>query len=201
MAIDSYRSMDLNSETYTSEIGEGWKRALALSNVDEDYIEAYVPVSLLGRVSEQTGVIRVREIIPPEATQIAPPEAPQIAQQVAGHGPPVHGSSAWNQAGLSGQGIKVGVIDLPFGFNSSPLPQSAGNFLPAGAAARLCGEPHQAAHPPDRPAAAASGSGNHRRQCWSRTTGQPAVPSRLPSTKKSSLRASRQSLSHSSWLP
>ena len=87
-------------------------------NVDEDYIEAYVPVSLLGRVSEQTGVIRVREIIPPEATQIAPPEAPQIAQQVAGHGPPVHGSSAWNQAGLSGQGIKVGVIDLPFGFNS-----------------------------------------------------------------------------------
>ena len=33
------------------------------------------------------------------------------------HGPPVHGSSAWNQAGLRGQGIKVGVIDLPFGFN------------------------------------------------------------------------------------
>ena len=33
MAIDSYRSMDLNSETYTSEIGEGWKRALALSNM------------------------------------------------------------------------------------------------------------------------------------------------------------------------
>ena len=86
-------------------------------NVGEDYIEAYVPVSLLGRVSEQPGVIRVRKIIPPATTQLVPPQPPQIAQQVAGHGPPVHGSSAWNQAGLSGQGIKVGVIDLPFGFN------------------------------------------------------------------------------------
>ena len=35
-------------------------------NVGEDYIEAYVPVSLLGSVSEQPGVIRVREIVPPE---------------------------------------------------------------------------------------------------------------------------------------
>ena len=86
-------------------------------NVDEDYIEAHVPVSLLGRVSEQPGVIRVREIIPPATTQLTPPQPPQITQQVTGHGPPVHGSSAWNQAGLRGQGIKVGVIDLPFGFN------------------------------------------------------------------------------------
>ena len=78
-------------------------------NVGEDYIEAYVPVSLLGQVSERPGVIRVREIAPPQATQ--------IAQQVAGHGPPVHGSSAWNQAGFSGQGIKGGVIDSNFGFN------------------------------------------------------------------------------------
>ena len=38
-------------------------------NVGEDYIEAYVPVSLLGRVSERTGVIRVREITPPEPAQ------------------------------------------------------------------------------------------------------------------------------------
>ena len=78
-------------------------------NVGEDYIEAYVPVSLLGQVSERPGVIRAREI--------ASPQAAQIAQQVAGHGPPVHGSSAWNQAGFSGQGIKVGVVDSNFGFN------------------------------------------------------------------------------------
>ena len=78
-------------------------------NVGEDYIEAYVPVSLLGQVSEQPGVIRVREIVPPEDNQ--------SAQRVAGHGPPVHGSTAWNQAGFGGQGIKVGVIDSNFAFN------------------------------------------------------------------------------------
>ena len=38
-------------------------------NVGEDYIEAYVPISLLGQVSEQPGVIRVREIAPPEPAQ------------------------------------------------------------------------------------------------------------------------------------
>ena len=35
-------------------------------NVGEDYIEAYVPVTLLGELSEQPGVTRVQEIIPPE---------------------------------------------------------------------------------------------------------------------------------------
>ena len=34
-------------------------------NVGEDYVEAYVPVTLLGPTSEQPGVLRVREIVPP----------------------------------------------------------------------------------------------------------------------------------------
>ena len=34
-------------------------------NLGEDYIEAYVPVTLLGLASERPGVLRVREIIPP----------------------------------------------------------------------------------------------------------------------------------------
>ena len=38
-------------------------------NVGEDYIEAYVPVTLLGPVSEQPGVVRVREIVPPLPAQ------------------------------------------------------------------------------------------------------------------------------------
>ena len=38
-------------------------------NVGEDYIEAYVPVTLLGPVSEQPGVLRMREIVPPEKGQ------------------------------------------------------------------------------------------------------------------------------------
>ena len=38
-------------------------------NVGEDYVEAYVPVTLLGSASEQPGVLRVREIVPPEKEQ------------------------------------------------------------------------------------------------------------------------------------
>ena len=80
-------------------------------NVGEDYIEAYVPVTLLGQLSQQPGVVRVREIVPPQPTQ--------LTQQITGHGPAVHGSQAWNQAGYSGQGVKVGIIDTGFtGFDS-----------------------------------------------------------------------------------
>ena len=80
-------------------------------NVGEDYIEAYVPVYLLGAVSERPGVMRVREIVPPHPAQ--------ISNQVIGNGPAVHGSIPWNQAGYSGQGVKVGVIDGGFeGFSS-----------------------------------------------------------------------------------
>ena len=91
-------------------------------NVGEDYIEAYVPVSLLGAVSERPGVIRVREIIPPHAEQ--------ISQQVIGNGPAVHGSLPWNQAGYSGQDVKVGVIDVGFrsfsGLRGTELPANVG---------------------------------------------------------------------------
>ena len=39
-------------------------------NVGEDYIEAYVPVSVLGQLSEQSGVLRVRAIVPPEPGRV-----------------------------------------------------------------------------------------------------------------------------------
>ena len=73
-------------------------------NVGEDYIEAYVPVTLLGQLSQQPGVARVREIVPPE-----PDYGPVISQGVQ-----AHGSATWNQAGITGQGIKVGIIDIGF---------------------------------------------------------------------------------------
>ena len=72
----------------------------------DDYIEAYVPVLKLAEASAQPGVIRVRVIQPPQESQ--------SQSQVAGDGPGVHGSLAWNQAGYTGQGVKVGVIDLGF---------------------------------------------------------------------------------------
>ena len=75
-------------------------------NVGEDYIEAYVPASLLGQTSQLSGVLRVREITPPHPAQ--------SAQAVTGHGPPAHGSVAWNRSGYRGDGIKVGLIDVGF---------------------------------------------------------------------------------------
>ena len=76
-------------------------------NVGEDYIEAYVPVTLLGPVSEQPGVLRVREIIPPQ------PAYGDFTSQ----GVEAHFSDTWNRSGIRGQGVKVGIIDLPFAFN------------------------------------------------------------------------------------
>ena len=38
-------------------------------NAGEDYVEAYVPMTLLGALSERPGVLRVREIVPPEPGQ------------------------------------------------------------------------------------------------------------------------------------
>ena len=73
-------------------------------NVGEDYIEAYVPVPLLGQVSEQPGVIRVREIVPPQ-----PDYGPVTSQGVQ-----AHAAAAWHQSGITGQGVKVGIIDLGF---------------------------------------------------------------------------------------
>ena len=73
-------------------------------NVGEDYIEAYVPVALLGQVSEQPGVVRVREIVPPQ------PDYGPITSQGVG----AHFATAWHEAGITGQGVKVGIIDLGF---------------------------------------------------------------------------------------
>ena len=73
-------------------------------NVGEDYIEAYVPATLLGPVSEHPGVLRVREIVPPE------PEYGYFTSQ----GVQAHLAQAWHNAGYKGQGVKVGIIDSGF---------------------------------------------------------------------------------------
>ena len=72
----------------------------------DDYIEAYVPILLLAETSNQAGVIRVRPIQPPGESQ--------SGSGIPGNGPAVHGSTAWNQAGHTGSGVKVGVIDSGF---------------------------------------------------------------------------------------
>ncbi|MDE2938570.1 MAG: S8 family serine peptidase [Chloroflexota bacterium] len=73
-------------------------------NVGSDYVEAYVPVSLLGPLSLQPGVTQVQEIIPPQ-----PAYGNVTSQAVA-----LHLADSWQDAGYQGQGVKVGVIDVGF---------------------------------------------------------------------------------------
>ena len=73
-------------------------------NIGIDYIEAYIPVSLLAEASQQEGVISVRTIIPPQ-----PAQGTVVSEGVAAHGVP-----AWHATGLKGQGIRIGVIDVGF---------------------------------------------------------------------------------------
>ena len=87
-------------------------------NVATDYIEAYVPVSLLPDTSEQEGVISIRSIIPPQPAQ----------GTTSSEAASAHGATAWHSAGLKGQGVRIGVIDTGFsgfrGLMGSELPSS-----------------------------------------------------------------------------
>ena len=88
-------------------------------NIGVDYIEAYIPVSLLAETSQQEGVISVRAIIPAQPAQSA----------VVSEGVSAHGAPAWHAAGYKGQEVKIGVIDVSFkGFADlmgSELPATA----------------------------------------------------------------------------
>ena len=102
------------SVAVTLYITEGYADAIAAyltgngaspRNIGVDYIEAYVPVSLLADASLQEGVISIRTIIPPQPAQGA----------VVSEGFWVHGVSSWRRAGYRGKGVKIGIIDAGFG--------------------------------------------------------------------------------------
>ena len=73
-------------------------------SIGTDYIEAYIPVSLLPQASEQEGVVSIRTIIPPRPVQ----------GDVITGGLLAHGVPAWYLAGIRGQGIRIGIIDSGF---------------------------------------------------------------------------------------
>jgi subtilisin family serine protease len=77
---------------------------VAPRGVTENFIEAFVPVSLLGQLSQQPGVIRVEEVVPP------PPAYGNFTSQ----GVSAHRATAWHGAEYRGQGVKVGIIDNGF---------------------------------------------------------------------------------------
>ena len=72
------------------------------------YIEVFVPPLLLRDIAETGDTGQISLIVPPQSFQ-EPPN-----QSVAGDGPAAHHSTAWNQAGFTGNGIKIGVIDLGY---------------------------------------------------------------------------------------
>ncbi|MDP6421830.1 MAG: hypothetical protein QF477_07605 [SAR202 cluster bacterium] len=84
-----------------------------VANVGPDYIEAYVPVTLLTTLAEQVGVLKVQTIVPPR---------PAVTSQ----GAALHRSPIWNSRGFTGAGVKAGVIDTGFigysGLMGSELP-------------------------------------------------------------------------------
>ena len=87
-------------------------------NMGANYIEAYIPVSLLAEASQEEGVVSVRTIVPPQ-----PAQGVVVSEGVA-----AHGASAWHNAGYKGQGVKIGVIDVGFegfrGLMGTELPES-----------------------------------------------------------------------------
>jgi hypothetical protein len=65
-------------------------------------VEAYVPVDRLDSLAREPLVLRIEEIVPPR---------PAV---VVSQGTAVHNSPNWNAAGLTGAGVKVGIIDVGF---------------------------------------------------------------------------------------
>ena len=108
------------TEGYAQDVWDWLERSGASPrNIGADYIEAYISVSLLADASQREGVSSVRTIVPPQPAQ----------GTVVSEGVEAHGIPAWHTAGLKGQGVKVGVIDVGFkGFvelMGTELPASA----------------------------------------------------------------------------
>ena len=69
---------------------------------------ADVPASLLARLSEQPGVLGVSEEVPSMADNTGTQAQSSVTSALP------HGVQAWRDAGIRGQGVVVGVIDVDF---------------------------------------------------------------------------------------
>ena len=72
------------------------------------YIEVFVPPILLREIANINDTTAISLIVPPQSFQEPP------LQSILGDGPAAHRSAAWNQAGFTGSGIKIGVIDVGY---------------------------------------------------------------------------------------
>ncbi|WP_420436398.1 hypothetical protein [Candidatus Poriferisocius sp.] len=99
-------------------------------NVLGSYIEAYVPPTVLARLAQTPGVSWARELARPL----------QARGTVTSGGVAQHLASAWHDAGIKGQGVKIGVIDVPRGSTTrdgfTGTPALLGTDLPSAVTAR-----------------------------------------------------------------
>ncbi len=99
-------------------------------NVLGDYIEAYVPPTALARLARTPGVSWAREMPRPMSARGAVTSG-GVAQHLAG---------AWHDAGIKGQGVKIGVIDASNGYTAKDgftgAPALLGTDLPSAVTVR-----------------------------------------------------------------
>ena len=73
----------------------------SIANEAAGTVEAYVPVDTLAALADQPGLLKARAIERPTA---------DVYDQATA----VHGSDQWNANGVTGAGVKVGIIDVGF---------------------------------------------------------------------------------------
>ena len=88
----------------------------------DGFVGADVPISLLASASQQDGVYWMQASIPPHAAEGGSP----------GHPSGQHGEDVWHEAGLKGEGVKVGIIS----YNFSGFENAMGTTLPSEVEAR-----------------------------------------------------------------
>ena len=122
-------------------------------NVLDNYIEAYVPPTALARLAQTPGVSWVRELARPM----------RASGSVTSSGVASHLASAWHDAGIKGQGVKIGVIDVPSGATAKDgftgAPALLGTDLPSAVTARCYTD--VGSHTSDISDCSAAGGNNH----------------------------------------
>ena len=86
-------------------------KGVSIRNVGVDYIEAFVPPTLLAEASSLPGVIVIRAL-----AESMPEGSLNVAH--IGQGVELHGVSEWHDAGYKGEGIKIGIVDDFLEYNS-----------------------------------------------------------------------------------